>query len=142
MDPDVPVYVAVSAVDNVGNESAMTQAQWVTPKKLVDDDSIRDELGTIDDKIADAKQAAIDESVVTAGGVTVHNKTTTPVDSSSDKEHDVWQQWTTLEEGGTLVRQHGCMTAPNGLSAASSRSTCPAFIIGRGYVRHAVGRSP
>ena len=52
---------------------------------------------------ADAKQAAIDESVVTAGGVTVHNKTTTPVSSSSDKEHDVWQQWTTLEEGGTLV---------------------------------------
>lgn len=103
MDPDVPVWVAVSAVDNVGNESAMTEAQSVTPKKLVDDDSIRDELGTIDDKIADAKQAAIDESVVTAGGVTVHNKTTTPVDSPSDKEHDVWQQWTTLEEGGTLV---------------------------------------
>ena len=44
MDPDVPVWVAVSAVDNVGNESAMTEAQSVTPKKLVDDDSIRDEL--------------------------------------------------------------------------------------------------
>ncbi|MGO2819019.1 MAG: hypothetical protein ACTIA4_13165 [Brevibacterium aurantiacum] len=103
MEPDVPVYVAVTAVDNVGNESPMTPGQVVTPKKLVDDDSIRDELGTIDDKIADAKQAAIDESVVTAGGVTVHNKTTTPVDSPSDKEHDVWQQWTTLDEGGTLV---------------------------------------
>ena len=50
MDPDVPVWVA-AAVDNVGNESAMTEAQSVTPKKLVDDDSIRDELGAIVDKI-------------------------------------------------------------------------------------------
>ena len=44
MTRDVPVWVAVSAVDNVGNESAMTPAQSVTPKKLVDDDSIRDEV--------------------------------------------------------------------------------------------------
>ena len=42
--PDVPVWVAVSAVDQVGNESAMTPAQSVTPQKLVDDSSIRDEL--------------------------------------------------------------------------------------------------
>ena len=130
MEPDVPVYVAVTAVDNVGNESPMTPGQGVTPKKLVDDDSIRDELGTIDDKIADAKQAAIDESVVTAGGVTVHNKTTTPVDSPSDKEHDVWQQWTTLEEGGTLVATW-LMTAAHGRRPASSRSTCPASTLVR-----------
>ena len=103
MEPDVPVWVAISAVDNVGNESAMTDAQEVTPRKLVDDDSIRDAINGIDDAIDEAKQAAIDESVITAGGVTVHNKTTPPVDSPSDKEHDVWQQWTTLDEGGTLV---------------------------------------
>ena len=45
MPADVPVWVAVSAVDNVGNESAMTPAQSVTPNKLVDDDSIRDAVG-------------------------------------------------------------------------------------------------
>ena len=38
MPADVPVWVAVSAVDNVGNESAMTPAQSVTPRKLVDDE--------------------------------------------------------------------------------------------------------
>lgn len=103
MEPDTPVWVAISAVDNVGNESAMTEAQEVTPRKLVDDESIRDAIEGIDDAIADAKEAAIEESVVTAGGVTVHNKTTPPVNSPSDKAHDVWQQWTTLDEGGTIV---------------------------------------
>lgn len=96
MAPDVPVYVAVSAVDNVGNESPMTASQEVTPKKLVDDDSIRDALD-------DAKVDAIEEAVTTAGGRKVHNKTTPPVNSPDDKAFDVWQQWTTLEEGATLV---------------------------------------
>ena len=103
MEPDVPVYVAVTAVDHVGNESTRTPSQAVIPRKLVDDDSIREAVEGIEETINSAKEAAIAEAVITAGGVTVHNKTTTPVSSPTDKEHDVWQQWTTLEPGGTLV---------------------------------------
>lgn len=103
MEPDVPVYVAITAVDNVGNESSRTPSQAVIPRKLVDDDSIREAVEGIEETINSAKEAAISEAVITAGGVNVHNKTTTPVSSPTDREHDVWQQWTTLEPGGTLV---------------------------------------
>lgn len=95
MDPDVPVWVAVSAVDHVGNESAMTPAQSVTPKKLVDDDSIRDELGTIDGKIDDAVadlNEAIENIVVDANGTTTYWMPTAPDETTDPKPKtgDLW----------------------------------------------------
>ena len=96
MPAGVPVWVALTAVDRVGNESPMTPAVSVTPQALVDEDAIQD-------AIDDAKVGAIEEAVTTAGGRRVHNKTTPPVDAPTDAEFDVWQQWTTLEEGATLL---------------------------------------
>lgn len=95
MTPDVPVWVAVSAVDHVGNESAMTPAQSVTPKKLVDDDSIRDAVDGIDGKIDDAVRDlndAIDNIVIDANGTTTYWMPTAP-DETTDpqpKTGDLW----------------------------------------------------
>ena len=95
MPADVPVWVAVSAVDNVGNESALTPAQSVTPKRLVDDDSIRDELSTIDNKIDDAVadlNQAIDNIVIDANGTTTYQTPYEP-DETTDpapKDGDLW----------------------------------------------------
>ncbi|TSI11976.1 hypothetical protein [Brevibacterium aurantiacum] len=92
MAPDVPVWVAVSAVDHVGNESAMTPAQAVTPRKLVDDESIRGELSTIDDKIDDAVadlNQTIDDIVIDADGTKNFYRDTIPTDTESS-EGDLW----------------------------------------------------
>ena len=95
MPADVPVWVAVSAVDNVGNESAMTPAQSVTPRKLVDDSSIRDELTGIDDKIntaVDDLNQAIDNIVIDDAGIATYWTPTEP-DETTDpapKEGFLW----------------------------------------------------
>ncbi|WP_181276012.1 GDSL-type esterase/lipase family protein [Brevibacterium oceani] len=102
MPADVPVWVAVSAVDNVGNESALTPAQSVTPKKLVDDDSIREAVEGIDDKInnaVDDLNEAIDNIVIDANGTTTYWMPTEP-DETTDpapKAGDLW--FDTSEEG-------------------------------------------
>ncbi|MDN6458119.1 MAG: hypothetical protein L0K38_13960, partial [Yaniella sp.] len=95
MTPDVPVWVAVSAVDHVGNESAMSPAQSVTPRKLVDDSSIRDELGTIDDKIntaVDDLNQAIENIVIDANGTTTYWMPTAPDEMTDPKPKagDLW----------------------------------------------------
>ncbi|MDN6529818.1 MAG: hypothetical protein L0K67_12205, partial [Brevibacterium sp.] len=95
MTPDVPVWVAVSAVDHVGNESAMTPPQSVTPQKLVNDDSIRDELTGIDDKIntaVDDLNQAIDNIVVDANGTTTYWMPTEPDETTDPKPKtgDLW----------------------------------------------------
>ena len=109
MTPDVPVWVAVSAVDNVGNESAMTPAQSVTPRKLVDDSSIRDELTGIDDKIQDAVDDLNEEieKIITDGtGTTTYwmptepDETTTPPPKAGDLSFD------TSEGGGKALSRH------------------------------------
>ena len=102
MPADVPVWVAVSAVDHVGNESAMTPAQSVTPKKLVDDQSIRDAVEGIDGKIDQAVSdlnEAIDNIVIDANGTTTYWMPTAP-DATTDpapKTGDLW--FDTSEEG-------------------------------------------
>ncbi|MDN6530132.1 MAG: hypothetical protein L0K67_13820, partial [Brevibacterium sp.] len=102
MAPDVPVWVAVSAVDHVGNESAMTPAQSVTPRKLVDDDSIRDAVEGIDDKInnaVDDLNQAIDNIVVDANGTTTYWMPTVP-DETTDPKPKIGDLWfDTSEEG-------------------------------------------
>lgn len=95
MTPDAPVWVAVSAVDHVGNESAMTPAQSVTPRKLVDDSSIRDELTGIDDKINDAVDdlnQAIENIVIDANGTTTYWLPTAPDETTDPKPKtgDLW----------------------------------------------------
>lgn len=95
MPADVPVWVAVSAVDNVGNESALTPAQSVTPKRLVDDDSIRDAVTGIDDKInnaVDDLNEAIDNIVIDDAGIATYWMPTEP-DETTDpppKEGFLW----------------------------------------------------
>lgn len=91
MEPDEPVWVAASAVDNVGNESVMTPAQSVTPRKLVDDDSIRDAVDGIDDKINDAVDdlnRAIDDIVIDVEGT--KNFYTSEMPMEGMDEGDLW----------------------------------------------------
>ena len=109
MAPDVPVWVAVSAVDHVGNESAMTPAQSVTPRKLVDDSSIRDELTGIDDKIQDAVDDLNEEieKIITDGtGTTTYWMPTEPDETTTPppKAGDLW--FDTSEGGGKALSRH------------------------------------
>ena len=64
----------------------MTPAQSVTPRKLVDDSSIRDELTGIDDKIHDAVDdlnEAIDNIIIDDTGTTTYWMPTEP-DETTD----------------------------------------------------------
>lgn len=96
MPADVPVWVAMTAVDRAGNESAMTPAVSVTPRALVSDEDLQDALD-------DMKQEVINEVELSAAGNFIHNSTSEPVDDDADKDGDLWQQWTSLDAGGRLL---------------------------------------
>ncbi|AZL08584.1 hypothetical protein [Brevibacterium aurantiacum] len=109
MAPGVPVWVAVSAVDHVGNESTMTLAQSVTPRKLVDDSSIRDELGTIDDKIntaVDDLNQAIGNIVIDDAGIATYWMPTEP-DETTEPPPKTGFLWFDTSDGSKLYRFDG-----------------------------------
>ncbi|MGP5484361.1 hypothetical protein ACTXMZ_15400, partial [Brachybacterium alimentarium] len=51
MPADVPVWVTMTAVDRVGNESDPTPAVEITPRALVSDEDIQDALDKVEDDI-------------------------------------------------------------------------------------------
>ena len=70
MPAGVQVWVAFTAVDRVGNESAMTAAVSVTPQALVDEESISAEVERIGDDIDAAAAEAAQELGVLDGKLT------------------------------------------------------------------------
>lgn len=109
MPADVPVWVAVSAVDNVGNESDMTPAQSVTPKKLVDDESIRDAVEGIDDKInnaVDDLNQAIDNIVVDASGIATYWMPTEPDENTDPPPKEGFLWFDTSEAGANELHRY------------------------------------
>ena len=109
MPADVPVWVAMTAVDRVGNESAMTAAVSVTPRQLVDDEKIREELDGLDDTIRDAYDELhqdIENIVVDANGNATFwlpeepDETTEPTPKTGDI-------WFNTSDGNKLYRYDG-----------------------------------
>lgn len=69
MPAGVQVWVAFTAVDRVGNESAMTAAVSVTPRALVDEGAIRDQLAGLADGTL-IEDDAITSPKILAGAIT------------------------------------------------------------------------